>query len=147
MKTRIVLLVCVTLLSIGCPAPKPALKITEPIEGALVDPIQMVRGSSRGVPAGQAIWVFVFVQKVNRYYPQNQPADLQANGGWSSMTSIGIASDLGLKFDLIAVLADDEGRSAINNYLTNAKNRNDYPGVEQLPTGVTVYDRISVTRK
>lgn len=147
MKTRTVAVLCLTLLSIGCPAPKPAVKITEPIEGAIVETKQMVRGTSRGVPTGQAIWVVVFVHDVTRYYPQNQFADVQANGGWSSMTSIGIPTDVGLKFDLIAVLADSEGRTAFNNYLINAKNKNDYPGLEQLPPGVTVYDRISVTRK
>jgi len=144
---RIVVVVALTLLSIGCPAPKPAVKITEPVEGALVDPSQMVRGTSRWVPTGQAIWVVVFVQKVGRYYPQNQAADVQANGGWSSITYIGIPSDVGLKFDLIAVLADSEGQAAFNKYLTNARNKSDYAGLEQLPTGATVYDRISVTRK
>lgn len=147
MRIRLVAVVGLALLLLGCPAPKPAVKITQPAEGALAEPVQMTRGTSRAVPTGQAIWVVVFVQKVGRYYPQNQAADVQPNGGWSSMTYIGIPSDVGLKFDLIAVLADSEGQAAFNKYLTNARNKSDYAGLEQLPIGVTVYDRISVTRK
>src|SRR2546423_355972 len=136
MKSMAIAVVVLTL-SIGCAAPKPMVKITEPAEGGLVESTQMVRGTSRAVPAGQAIWVAVFVQKVGRYYPQNQAADVQPNGGWSSLTYIGIASDVGLKFDLIAVLADREGQAAFNKYLTNARNKSNYAGLEQLPTGAT----------
>jgi hypothetical protein len=129
------------------PAPKPTVKITQPAEGAMVEQTQMVRGTSRAVPDGQVVWVVIFVQKVGRYYPQNQAADVQANGEWASLTYIGIPSDVGLKFDLIAVLADKEGQASLDKYLVNAKNKSDYSGLGQLPNGVTVYDRISVTRK
>lgn len=113
----------------------------------MVDPAQMVRGTSQAVPDGQAIWVVLFVQKVGRYFPPNQAADVQPNGGWASMTYIGVPSDVGLKFDLIAVLVDKQGQDAFNKYLVNAKNKSDYAGLEQLPNGATVYDRVSVTRK
>ena len=146
MKTLAIAAVVLVLL-VACAAPKPIVKITEPSEGGSVEPTQMVRGTSRAVPTGQVIWVAVFVQKVGRYYPQNQAADVQPNGGWSSLTYIGIASDVGLKFDLIAVLADRDGQAAFSRYLTDARNKSDYSGMEQLPQGVTVYDRISVTRK
>lgn len=89
----------------------------------------------------------LFVQKVSRYYPQNQAADVQPSGGWASMTYIGVPSDVGLKFELIAVLVDKEGQDAFNKYLVNAKNKSDYAGLEQIPNGAIVYDRVSVTRK
>jgi hypothetical protein len=148
MKTLITIAFGLTLLLAGCmPPPKPTVKITQPVEGATVDQTQMVRGTSQAVPEGHAIWVVLYVQKVGRYYPQNQAADVQPNGGWSSMTYIGVPSDVGLKFDLIAVLVDKEGQDAFARYLVNAKNKSDYAGLEQLPNGATVYDRVSVTRK
>jgi hypothetical protein len=113
----------------------------------VVDQVQMVRGSSRAVPSGQLVWVVVFVHKVGRYYPQNQAADVQSGGGWSSLAYIGVPTDVGLKFDLLAVLVDDSGRSAFASYLARARDRSSFEGLEQLPQGVTVYDRISVTRK
>jgi hypothetical protein len=148
MKTLITIALALALLA-GCtlPPPKPNVKITQPVEGGSVDQTQMVRGTSQAVPEGQAIWVVLYMQKVGRYYPQNQAADVQPNGGWASMSYIGIPSDVGLKFDLIAVLVDKDGRAAFDKYLVNAKNKSDYAGLEQLPNGATVYDRVSVTRR
>jgi len=35
----------------------------------------------------------------------------------------------------------------INKYLVDARNKHDYPGLEHLPNGATIYDRASITRK
>ena len=129
------------------PTPNTGLKITQPIEGGKVDQTEMVKGTSQRIPDGHVIWVVLFVQKVGRYYPQNQPADIQANGDWASVTYIGVPKDVGLKFDILAVSADKEGQNALNRYLVNARDRSDYAGLERLPNGVAIYDRVSVTRK
>jgi hypothetical protein len=145
-----------TLLLAECwPQPKPTptpvlttnVKITDPAEGATVDLAQLVKGTSQRIPDNHLVWVVVFVHKVNRYYPQNQSADIQAGGDWASMSSIGQPRDVGLKFDLIAVLADKDGQTAFNKYLVDARDRNDYAGLERLPNGATIYDRLSVTRR
>jgi len=47
----------------------------------------------------------------------------------------------------MAVLTDKDGQAALNKYLVDAKNNSDYSGLEQLPSGVTIYDRVSVLRK
>lgn len=147
MKTLIAAIASMCLLLACLPPPKPSVKITQPANGAQADQTQMVRGTSQAIPNGQVIWVVVFVQKAGRYYPQNQSADIQPNGEWASVTYIGIPSDVGLKFDLLAVLADKEGQNAFNRYLVNARDRSDYPGLERLPDGATIYDRVSVTRR
>ena len=149
-----------TLLLAGCwPQPKPtptptptpipttAVKITEPATGARVDPTEMVKGTSQKIPEGQAVWVVVFVPKVGRYYPQNNAADVQANGDWASVSYFGVPSDVGLKLELLAVLVDHEGQNAFTTYLADARDKKSYPGLEHLPLGVTIYDRVSVTRK
>lgn len=120
--------------------------ITYPANQARVDQIETVRGTVQGLPAGQVIWVVIFPQEVGRYYPQNWPADLEAGGEWSSITYIGVPSDTGKRFDVLVVLADAEAQNAFNAYLADARDRADWPGLEALPSGAVIYDRITVTR-
>ena len=161
MKNVIAVTFCLLLLSCSLPPPRPTptpsvsptptpatgLKITQPAAGTSVDQTEMVRGTSQRIPGGQLVWVVWFVHKVGRYYPQNNSADIQANGDWASVTYIGVAKDVGLKFDVLAVLVDKEGQGAFNRYLAEARDKNNYPGLERLPNGVTIYDRVSVTRR
>lgn len=123
------------------------VKISEPADGATVAQTERVKGTSRNVPDGKVVWIVAFVHAVGRYYPQNYPADVQANGDWSSLAYLGVATDVGLKFDIIAVLADKNIQAAFNNYLKDAKDKQSYPGLDQLPKGTLIYDRITVTRK
>jgi hypothetical protein len=138
------------------PLPKPTpspisakteVKITYPSEGATVQQTESVKGTSQAIPDGNTIWVVVFVPAVGRYYPQNYPADVQANGNWSSIAHIGVAKDTGLRFDILAVLANSSAQATFNNYLKEARDKSSYPGLEQLVKDVVVHDRITVTRK
>ena len=56
------------------------VRITYPSDGATVEIREIVRGKSQNVPKEQAIWVVIYPHEVNRYYPQDYPADIQANG-------------------------------------------------------------------
>ena len=129
------------------PNPTTEVKITKPREDDKVKQTDMTKGNSQNIPSGQVIWIVVFVHKVGRYYPQNQPADVQANGDWDSVTYFGGPRDSGLDCDAIAVLADDAGQKAFNRYLTDAKDKNDWPGLERLPDGAKIYSRVSVKRE
>ena len=82
----------------------------------------------------------------DRYYPQNNPAAVQANGDWISLTFIGIEEDVNKKFDIIVVLADKRAQDAFNAYRKQSEDTDTWPGLERLPEGVTIYDRITVTR-
>ena len=129
------------------PTPSTDAKISQPTDGATVSQTETIKGTSQRVPDTSAIWVVVYIPSVGRYYPQNNPADIQANGNWSSVAYIGIPTDVGLKLDIIVVMADKTAQDAFNAYLKNARDKNDYPGLEQLPKGAKIYDRITVTRK
>jgi hypothetical protein len=129
------------------PPPVTTVKITQPVNGDSVEHTEVVRGTSQKIPDEQKIWIVVFVQKAGRYYIQNNPADVQANGEWTSLTYFGIPKDVGLKFDILAVTADNDAQAAFSRYLNEARDRNDYPGLEQVPKGTTTHDRITVTRK
>lgn len=141
-----------TLVPTGTPPPTQTptvvtLQISQPIEGAKINQTETVKGNSQNIPAGSVIWIVVFLPSTGRYYPQNFPADVQANGDWTSLCYIGQANDSGLKAEFIVVLADKSAQDAFNAYLQDAKDKNDYSGLERLPAGATIYQRISVTRK
>jgi hypothetical protein len=127
--------------------PTTDIEITYPYDGATVEIREIVRGTSEKIPEGQAIWIVVYPHIVGRYYPQNDPADVHADGDWASLTFIGIEEDVGRKFDIIAVLADESAQEAFNVYLTQAKDKKTWQGLEKLPEGTAIYDRITVTRK
>lgn len=127
--------------------PTTEVEITYPYDGATVEIREMVRGTSQKIPEGPAIWIVVYPHVAGRYYPQNDTADVQANGDWTSLTYIGIEEDVNRKFNIIAVLADKRAQDAFNAYLTQAKDKKTWPGLERLPEGATIYDRITVTRK
>ena len=107
----------------------------------------MVRGTSQAVPSGAKVWVVVYPHEAGRYYPQNNPAEVDAKGNWTSQTYVGIEADVGAKFDLLAVLADQDGQDAFERYLRDARDKPDWAGLEQLPDGVTLHHRIEVTRR
>lgn len=123
------------------------IKITTPTEGEKIDQIETIKGSSQGIPKGSVAWIVVFLPATGRYYPQNHPADVQANGDWSSVAYVGQTGESGLKADIIAVLANKATQDAIKNYLKDAIDKNDFPGLERLPKEATIYHRISVSRK
>lgn len=130
------------------PQPSPAVRIIYPVEGDRVEQTgEEVKGTSQNIPSEKNIWVVIFIPKVGRYYPQNNPIELQPNGNWASPTTFGVAGNKGLKFDVLAVTVDKDARASFDEYLRRAKDRNDYPGWEQLPKGTTIYDRVTVIRK
>jgi len=126
---------------------QPVVTITYPSDGAPVEIREMIQGTSERIPEGQLLWIIVYSQMAGRYYPQNDVGAVQANGDWSSLAVIGIEEDVGRKFDIVAVLAGKEAQDAFNAYLAQSKDQKKWLGLERLPNGVAIYDRITVTRK
>jgi hypothetical protein len=65
---------------------------------------------------------------------------------WSTKMIIGKDTDDGLKFTLFAVLADGKANRAILDYLDKSKASASWPGLQKLPDGAVIYDKITVTR-
>lgn len=127
----------------------PSVAIIYPSDHADAEQIEIVSGTSQRLPAGELIWVVVFIHEAGRYYPQNEPAIIEAKNNWSSRVSLGVPGEIdkNKKFDILAVGANPEAQSAFKVYLTGARDRSDSPGLGSLPTGATIYDRVTVTRK
>jgi hypothetical protein len=143
----IALLIAGTLLPSSCIPAETVVTIVSPSEGAKVDQFVTIDGESQLLPANTVIWVVVYLPVTGRYYPQNFPADVQANGEWSSTAYIGQQNESGLDADIIAVVADGSAQNAFKTYLLEAKDKNDFSGLERLPKGATIYDRVSVVRR
>lgn len=124
------------------------VKITSPLDGALVGATEPVKGTVRGIPERNEIWIFVHPHTVNKYYPQRSSAVIQ-NGEWSLPSPVGIGSDNddGKKFDIIAVLADKEAQEEINTYFKTCEESGQWPGMDEIPVSAKEYNRITVTRK
>jgi len=126
------------------------VKITNPSNGATVSKSIDVGGTSKDIPAGAALWIMVYPHGVNRYYPQDKrdfPVVMTANGDWSTKAVIGSDTDSGLEFEIFVVLADEKANQAIIDYLDKSKASGSWPGMEPLPDGSMIYDKVSVTRK
>jgi hypothetical protein len=116
-----------------------SLTITHPSNYDYVDLQEIVTGTSQNIDTGQVIWVLIYPHAAGRYYPQDEPADVQANGDWSTLVYFGTAADVGLKFDVIAVLANEEAQTAFNKYLEECIENQSWPGLEELPIGAVQY--------
>jgi hypothetical protein len=120
----------------------PAAGIDVPGDGEIVDMTTMVRGTSKHVPEGTWLWVFVYSYSASRYFPAARPADVQLNGAWASKVQIGNEFDDGEGFDLLVVQADPLAHSQIEAYLATRTN-----GMEGLPEGTVGLARIAVHRR
>ena len=129
------------------PPPPPEIEITYPHDNDTVEISETVEGTSQNIPEGQVIWIVVYPHPVDRYYPYNDPADIQVNGEWASLVVIGVEEDAGMKFDIIAVLADESAQDTFDAYLKQAEATNNWSGLDAIPSGAVIYGRVTVTRK
>lgn len=98
--------------------------------------------SRRPFDKGYQLWIFVYPHD-DGYHPQDLDVSIEANGDWS--TSAGIGGKSGQKFDLLAVIADENTTKAINRYFEVSNETRYWPGLNgsQIPPGAIV-DRRTV---
>jgi hypothetical protein len=138
--------------------PTSSVTITYPQNSSKVGSNVTVNGNSQNVSAHQVIWIIVFVPKVGvgyQYYPMSEAAKMQDNGEWSSFTTLGGDKDIGDRFDIIAVIADQTAQEAIRDYISSLTAYNNgsksnvpgfLPGIATLPAGTVEYNWITITR-
>jgi CHAT domain len=120
------------------PQPCRTLTISYPADHAEVGQLENITGTSCLLPPGQDPWIVVYSAADQLYYPHKFKADLAADGRWwSTDTEVGSKADGGKAFEVIAVLADEEG----GRRLAAASS-----GVPDFPAG-KIYQRINVTRQ
>jgi hypothetical protein len=127
--------------------PAPDIEITYPLNNSAVGLQEVVRGTSQRISRKQEIWLVVYPHSVGLYYPQNGPADMQIKGDWASLAIIGVKENTGATFDIIVVLADEAAQDTFNAYLSKSQADGLWKGLDGLPSGAVIYDRVTVTRK
>jgi hypothetical protein len=152
MKGYTIVILCLLLVNIGMTYNANAIevKIISPGNGTIVTKNIELKGMVKANPAGQALWIFVSPLYVNRYYPQDKrdfPIAMKANQFWSTKAVIGSDTDNGLQFSIFAVVTDEKANKEILDYLDKFKTSASWPGLEKLPDGAVIYDKITVTRK
>ncbi len=123
------------------------VSVKYPPNNSTVEIKEMIQGTSQRISKGQEIWIVVYPHITDRYYPQNGPADVEVGGEWASLTIIGVETDTSMKFDIIAVLADETAQDTFNDYLSKSQADQSWEGLEKLPSGAAIYDRVTVTRE
>jgi len=126
---------------------RPAVRITDPQEKAEVAIEEMVKGTSKNIPASREIWLVLYSHPVRRYYPQDRPAEMETTGNWASPCTIGIRENTGVKFDILAVLTDARLGQVFRNYHSESAKNANWPGMEKLPEAAKIHHRITVIRK
>jgi hypothetical protein len=123
------------------------IKITSPEKNAKVSANEMIEGTSQNIPEGNRFWIAVYPRSVNRYYFQDFSPNFMPNGDWSNNAVIGDRMSSGQKFDIYVVLADGEANKLIENHLAECRARQSWPGLEKLPEGTTLFDKVMVIRE
>lgn len=132
-------------LGLEWPLPTEA-KITYPRDGSFVEINETIFGNYQNLHDDHKIWIIVLPQTVDKYYPQKAPADIIPGEEWSSHATLGIPEDSGDKFDVIVVIANKEAQNKFYKYLDDSILIDSWKGIDEIPPGATIYDRITVIR-
>ena len=124
------------------------VNLSYPQPGNAVNRVETVSGKYENVGTHNSIWLIIYVPHVNRYFPQGNSVTLQEYGNWSSECYFGIEGDEGKIFELIVVTTNEEARSIFTAYHNRAlQNNKDYEGLDKLPNGCFIHEKVSLTRK
>jgi len=116
-------------------------------DGDTVKHEQRVEGLSLEIPRDDKLWPVLYLNRVNRHYPQNGPLVIDETGKWESTFFIGQPKEIGRSFVIELVQANPQAHSEFISYQTEAGWRRSWPGLPELPAGSTVCDRMTVIRE
>jgi hypothetical protein len=121
----------------------PSVVITSPTHGSPVPIKTRVQGTASSIPNGDELWVLIVPDGLTAYYPQEPgPVEVGSDGKWSADATVGIAEDSGRGFTIFAVLANQDGSTAIHAYVSGANNN----GLDPLPQGIQFMNQVHVVR-
>ncbi|MFL6450925.1 MAG: hypothetical protein ACJ746_25085 [Bryobacteraceae bacterium] len=125
--------------------PAADVKISYPFDGASIEIPVTIHGTSRNIPSDRSLYVVLFSQSKNRFYPETTPAQVQPNGDWYYLANVGANEPPRSVFTLIAVLADAKAKKAFAAAsVSTAAHELEF---ERMPDGLTEYSRVTVNTK
>lgn len=129
------------------PQCQPALTITRPGAGAVVDVSQIVTGNVTCLSSSQHAWLILQPGGPGGggYFPQDEVSG--AGNTWSTTASFGQQSavDNGRPFTILAVIANDTADQRFRTWLDSGKATGSYPALADL-TGAAVMTQVNVIR-
>lgn len=123
----------------------PEVKINYTNETAHIE--EYINGTAKNIPEGQEIWILVYPQTADKYYPICK-VQLK-NGEWTTYplpVHIGTENDTGTKFDILAILADGEAQDELGAYFERGIRENYWPGMMRIPDSIKFSDKKTVIR-
>lgn len=123
---------------------------TLPVEIKIISPLNTVQiqerieGTAKNVPEEKAVWIVVYPHTAVKYYPIKE-ARIQ-NEKWELPAQFGESKDTDTEFDIIALLANEQAQDEFATYLEECEQSKSWPGIDELPEGVEIYDTVTVTR-
>src|ERR1051326_5543120 len=121
------------------PCQPPALSITSPVAGAIVNVGEIANGNVTCLSAGQHVGLILKpdVPGGGEYFPADVVS--VADNRWSTTVNFGRQSpvDNGVRFTLLATIADDAADQRFRNWLAAGQASTDFPALGDL-TGATV---------
>jgi hypothetical protein len=96
------------------------------------------------------LWVLILPPN-ERYYPQslnacNRERTPKINGRWEMRVGFGGPNNVGEPFRIVLTTANAQASQVILDTLSAWCQANNFPGLEQLPPGLTILEQITVTR-
>ena len=121
---------------------EPMVKIISPLDTAKIR--DTITGTAKYIPEDKAVWILIYPQTANKYYPQNK-ADIQ-NEKWVIQAQFGLEENDSEYFDIIAVLADQNAQNEFTVYRDKSNAAQKWDGIQTLPNTTQELDRVTVTR-
>jgi len=103
-----------------------------------------IKGTATNIPDGYQLWILVYPKTAQKYYPQHDSIEIQ-DGKWSIPIRIGNENNVGEKFDIVAVLADQNANEKFELYKGYC-DTGSCPGMADIPEGAEICDSIEITR-
>lgn len=115
--------------SIALSAQNCELKITTPAEGNQVSGNALVSGTATLPPTGH-LWILSHKVGFSGFWPQGNGSAQIIGNDWDVLVYFGVKDDFG-KFEVIAVIVDDQIHKDLENWVRNAPNTN--PAYQPIP--------------
>jgi len=128
-----------------CPPFSPTkVNITSPAVNSEVPRLITVQGTICHIPSERELWLLVVPEGVTAYYPQTGPVVI-SNDNWSASAYVGIDTDNGKGFLVIAALTDQQGSAAMHRYFSQTQTS--FTGLKSLPSGTQIKAQVRVVRR
>lgn len=119
------------------------IEIIYPINGDQVSIYEIIKGKSKNISNDKMIWIIVYSFSSEKYFPNQNPAQIDKKGNWTSEVIIGSTADHRMRFNIYSYLIDESAK----NELEKEFNKLEFAGLEKLPSNIQLHDHISVIRK